>query len=101
EQEEAGQPELVDQRELLAQALACASPCARSAVALLEHALADRVQLRDGRLVAVREIRVAVAELLGQVELEPLGELGGARHGVEVVREALRDLAGREEDAFV
>ena len=42
---------------------------------------ADRGELADRRLVAVREVRVAVAELLGEVELEPLGErrasLGG------------------------
>src|SRR4029079_14354979 len=36
----------------------------------------------DPRLAGVGEVGVAVAEALGQVELEPLGELGGASHGV-------------------
>ena len=44
-------------------------------VALGERGLAHAAQLDDRGLVAVREVRVAVAELLGQVELEPLGEL--------------------------
>ena len=54
------------------------------AVALGERALADAAQLDDRRLVAVGEVRIAVAELLGQVELEPLGELARSarrRHG--------------------
>ena len=83
EQEEAGEPELADQRQLLVE------PCARlalvavgAAVARVERAVADRRQLGDRGLVAVGEVRVAVAELLREVELEPLGELGGARDGV-------------------
>ena len=102
EQEEAGEAELADQRELLVE------PRARlllvavdAAVALLEGAVADAGELAVGGLVAVGEVGVAVAELLGQVEAEPLGELGGAGDGVAVVREALGDLGGCEQDGLV
>src|SRR5262249_59410352 len=40
-------------------------------------------------------------ELLRQVEAQPFGELDGARDGGAVLREALDDLAGREQDALV
>ena len=85
EEEEAGQLEVGDEPQLLLQALA-GSPlvAVRAGVALGERALADAAQLRVGRLLAVGEVGIAVAELLGQVELEPSGELdragdGGAR----------------------
>ena len=64
----------------------------RVAVALLEGAVADAGELPDRRLAGVGEVGVAVAEVLGQVELEPLGELGRARDRVAVVREALLPL---------
>ena len=50
----------------------------RDGVALAEEAVAQRAQLLDRRLVAVGEVGIAVAELLRQVELEPLRELDGA-----------------------
>ena len=46
---------------------------------LVEGAVADSGELRDRRLVPVREIRIAVAELLGQVEFETRGQLRRAR----------------------
>ena len=102
EQEEPGEAEVADQRQLLVQ------PCARlplvavgAAVTSLERSSADLCQLGDRGLVAVGEVRVAIAELLREVELEPLCELGGARHGAEVVREALGQRVGREQDALV
>ena len=71
------------------------------AVALGERAVADPAQHRDRRLGAVREVGVAVPELVRQVERAPRGDLGGARDGVAVVREPLRELGRREEDALV
>ena len=58
--------------------------------------LADAAQLDDRRLRAVGEVGIAVAELLRQVELEPLGELGGVRDGVQVVSEAVEHLLRRQ-----
>ena len=66
EQEEAGQPELVDQRELALQA--GAGPRKQHVVtwwvAVGEGVVADRRELPDRRLGAVGEVGVAVAELL-------------------------------------
>ena len=74
EEEEAGEAELVDQRELLLEPPAHAPLVAvQVGVALGERCLADAAQLDDRRLLAVGEVGIAVAELLGQVELEPLG----------------------------
>ena len=79
EQEEAGELEVGDQPQLLLQALSGAFLVAvRAGVALCERALADATQLGVGRLLAVGEVGIAVAELLGQVELEPGGQLGRA-----------------------
>ena len=102
EEEEAGQLEIGDEPQLLLQALAGASLVAvRARVALGERPLADAAQLRVRRLLAVREVGIAVAELLGEVELEPSGELGRAGDGVRVVRESGRPCsAGRSEHAL-
>ena len=70
-------------------------------VALRERALAHAAQLDDRRLVAVGEVGIAVAELLGQVEAEAVRELDGARDGVAVVREAVGDVTGCGEHALV
>ena len=103
EEEEAGQPELVDQRELGLEALAC--PCQQAAVsgwvAIGKGVVADLGQLPDRRLVAVGEVRIAVAELLGQVEPEAICELDGARHGGGVdAGEAVGDLGRGTEHAL-
>ena len=66
----------------------------RKAYVIGEGALTDAPQLDVGGLFAVREVRVAVAQLLRQVELEPLRELDRTRDRVEVVREALGHLSG-------
>ena len=60
----------------------------------------DRGQLLNGRFGLVREVRVAVAELLGQVELEPLGEGRAPLGGGAVEGEALEHLLGRAEVAL-
>ena len=102
EQEEAGETELVDQRELVLEPPADAALVAvEVAVALRERALADAAQLDDRRLVPVREVRVAVAELLGQVELEALGQPGGLLDGFSFVRKAVTHLLRRQEDGLV
>jgi hypothetical protein len=61
----------------------------RVPVPLGERPVADAGELHNRRLAGVREVRVAVAEVLGQVELEPLRELAAPPHRVAVVREAL------------
>ena len=57
-------------------------------------------ELSDRRLLAVGEVGIAVTELGGQVELEPLRELHGSANGVAIVREELLELGGRAQDAL-
>src|SRR5439155_6974050 len=96
------QAELVDELELLLEPYArlVAEPVGLR-IAVFERAAADLGQLHDGRLRTVREIRVAVPELLGQVESEPLGELDGTRDRIAVVGEALHHLGGGAQDGLV
>ena len=70
-------------------------------VAVGERASQTGASCRIGRVGAVGEVGVAVAELLRQVELEPLGDLDRACDGVAVVGEALEHLGRREQDALV
>ena len=72
EEEEAGEPELVDERDLLLQARACSPEQLLVArrVAVGKRVVADLRELPDRRLHAVREVGVAVTELLGEVELQ-------------------------------
>jgi hypothetical protein len=103
EKEEAGEAELGDERQLLAQARirAGAQSDGRVAVALFEGMPADAGELDVGRIGAVGEVRIPVAELLGEVELEPLGELGGGAHRIPVVGKARGGFPGWKEDAFL
>ncbi len=102
EQEEACETELVDQRELLFEPLAHAALVAVEVrVALGERVLADAAQLHDRGLRPVGEVGIAVAELLGEVERQPLGELDGARCGVAVVGKAVEHVLRRGEDGLV
>jgi len=95
EEEEAGQAELVDERKLLLEPPAHTPLVAvEAAVALRERALADAAQLDDRRLGSLGEVRVAVAELLRQVELEPLGKLSGSANGIPIIRKAVFYLRG-------
>jgi hypothetical protein len=75
EEEEAREADLGDERELFAQAGVgpVAKERRRMPVALVERPPAHLRQLRVGGLLAIGEIGIAVAELLGQVELEPVG----------------------------
>jgi hypothetical protein len=95
EEKEARKAELVDQRQLLLQPNLRLGAMRGASVAIVERAPADHPQLFDRRIVPVGEVRVPVAELLRQVELEPLGELLAARDRVAVVRETLGHLGGR------
>ena len=101
QQEEAGEPELGDQRQLLLQAspgLALVAVGVR--VAAGELALGELAQLDVRAVHAAGEVGVAVAELLRQVEGEALGQLAGAVDGSVVAREALEHLGGGQQDAL-
>ena len=80
EQEEPGETELVDERELGLQAIARPGEQQSVAwrIAVGEGVVADRRELPDRGLGTVGEVGVAVAELLGEVELQALRELDGA-----------------------
>ena len=58
-------------------------------------------ELHDRRLGTVGEVGVPVAELLGQVEPQPVGELDRERDCGTILREAFDDLRRREQDALV
>ena len=102
EEEEAGEPELGDQRELFSEALAGARAMRvrRVTVALLEGAAADLRELDVCGRRAVGEVGIAVAELMREVEREPLGEIDRGVHSLGVVREAGGGLVRGEEDAL-
>ena len=80
EEEEAREPELVDEAELVLEA--GAPPVVVGAgharplhpVALVDRGAADRGELEDRGLLAVREVGVAVAELFREIERQALGE---------------------------
>ena len=62
--------------------------------------MADLGELADRRRFALREVRVAVTELLGQIELEPARELNAALGGSAVEGEALEHLLRGSEEAL-
>ena len=66
----------------------------------VERVAADRRELEDRRLLPVGEVGIAVAELLGQVELEPAGELDASLGCRTVEGEALEHLLGSAEEAL-
>ena len=103
EQEEAGQAELVDQRQLALEAGARLrlQLVGTRPVALRECVRADLGELPDGGIRPVREVGVAVAELLRQVELQPLRDHPGSLCCSPVdAREELDHLAGRAKEAL-
>src|SRR6266511_1620471 len=102
EEEEAREPELIDQLELLLEPRPrLATKLVLRRIAILECAVADVRKLDDGRFRAVREVGIAVAELLRRIEPKPVGELDGPRDRCAVIREAFDHVGGREQDAFV
>src|SRR5262249_11487837 len=98
EEEEASEPELVDERELAFETRP--SPCVARSIARVESGEADGRELADSRIGLVREVRVTVAQLLRQVELEPLGEERAPLRGRAVAGEALEHLLGRPQVAL-
>jgi hypothetical protein len=102
QEEESRQAELVDELQFLIEpdASLTTNPVA-GRIALLEGAVANVRELDDRGLWTVGEVRVPVAELLCQVEAQPLGELDGSRNRGAVLRETLHHLGRREENAFV
>ncbi len=98
EQEEPGELQLGDQRELLVEPL---PRLAVSRVPLGKCLLTDGSELAVGRLEPVGEVRVAVAELLRQVKGETGGELGRAEDGIPVVGEAVEHGVRREQHRLV
>src|SRR5215216_536973 len=102
EQEEAREAELVDQLQLFVEPSARAAPVPVGvAIALVEGAIADTRELGNRRFDLVREVRIAVAELLGQVELAALRDSRRALDGGAVEREAVEDLLRRPEERLV
>src|SRR5581483_3590699 len=100
EEEEAGETEPSDQRELVVEALARAPLEAVGAgVALHEGAVADRAQLPVGQVYPVREVGVAIAELLRQVELASFRDL--ARSQRSLPWQPLEHLLRRAQERFV
>ena len=98
QEEEAGQAERVDHAQLLLEAwLRCLVVRAAGRVALLEALGADLGELARGR--GVLRAGVAVAEVLGQVEGQAVGELAGFVERLRVVvGEARLHRLGRGED---
>ncbi len=99
QEEEATQAELLDQRELFCEASLGGRVSLR--VALPECGRADAVELHGGGIGPVREVGIAVAELLREVEFEPLGQLHRRVQRVAVVRPAGDHLGRGEQRAFV
>ena len=77
------------------------APIQESTVALLQSGLADLRQLPDRGLVPVREIGIAVAELLRQVEFELRGQLGGLLDGFRLISKAVFYLRRGQQDGLV
>ncbi len=101
EEEEPGEPERVDQPQLVFEPRArlLADTARRPVVPVGEGRLADLRELADRRVGPVREVRVAVAELAREVELEALRDLHrpGRRLLVDA-REALGHLLRGSEE---
>ena len=88
EEEEAREVELADRRQLLLQSPLRLEQAGAAAVALAEEVVADTGQLGVG--AGVLAAGVAVAQLLGEVEAEPLGEPAALVHRLGVFGEASR-----------
>ena len=86
EEEEAGEVEPADRRQLLAQSRLRLAPARVAQVALVHHVGADAGELPVGRLVL--GAGVAVAEVRGEVEGEALGEADGLGDRARMLTEA-------------
>src|SRR6266511_1951184 len=104
EEEEAREAKLGDQRQLLPQPgfRSGAQGSRRIPVAVPKSSVADSRKLDVRGIEAVGEVRIAVAELLGEIELQTLGELGGRLDCAGVIGEAGGGLRwGQEGSLFV
>ena len=95
EDEEAGQAEVADHGQLLVEPALRLGADRPAAVALVHARAAQLRQAPVGRLVL--RARVAVAEVGGEVEREPLGQPLRLRHRVRVLAEALGHPLGRRQ----
>src|SRR5687768_11287345 len=101
EQEEPVEAEPADQRELLVEPVSSTALVAvQPGIALLERVVADTSEL-EARRLAVGEVRIAVAEVGGEVEAQAVGELASTLDRVAIVGEALEHVVGREQDRLV
>ena len=100
QEEEPRESEFLDERELAVESSASRRGKPLPLIALTHGRMADRGELVDGRLFAVREIRVAVPKLLGEIELEPLGEDPAPLRSCAIEGEALQHLLGRSQVAL-
>src|SRR5947199_9079139 len=69
-------------------------------VAFREGAVTHSSELRDRGLAVLREVGIAVAEILIQVEPELFRELPASLDRIPVVRKELRDLGRRPQKAL-
>src|SRR5205823_11967682 len=69
-------------------------------VAFREGAVTHSSELRDRGLAVLREVGIAVAEILIQVEPELFRELPASLYRIPVVRKELRDLGRRPQEAL-
>ena len=95
-QKEARQPERADDRELLLKAALCGGARSAPGVARRQEIAAERGQPPVCR--AVLGPRIAVAEVRGEVEPEPLRKAARFLDRVRMVREASRHRLRRRED---
>ena len=95
QEEEAGEVEMADDRELLLEPRDGVVSARPPGVALVEVRAAELGQAAVGGLVV--GARVAVAEVPGQVEGQPLGQAAGLLHRIGMVGEALGHALGRRE----
>src|SRR6185369_16211087 len=95
EEEEAGEAELADDRQLLLHPPLRLEQAGAAAVARAEVVVADAGELGVG--AGVLATGVAVAELLGEIEAEALGDPPGLGDSLGVFGEAGRHRPGRGE----
>src|SRR5947208_1921678 len=100
QQEETGQPKARNQLQLAVEPFARALLVpVRACVPLRECPVADLAQLHVGGIDAVGEVRVAIAELLREVELAAIGDL--ARTQRRLPWQPVEHLRGRAQNALV
>ena len=103
EKEEAGEAELGDQRQLRRAGVRppeCGAGAARGGTAPRRLDGRPRASWTSAGVGPIREVRVAVAELVRQVEGEPLGQLDGRADGIRSSGKRPATSPRSEEDAL-